>query len=198
MIILLENIIMKQKVFIVLALFYSIQLFIACCPDETYDYTIVDVDSRLLVLNDNQFVEVTEQDTINKEDLLISIQMEIDEVLVSEVWNELNKIGVQSSYASIDCFGPTINYVNSIQNIEVFAVDENNAEVEVSDDLLVQEVDTTIAEFLSFADSVSFQESFTLVFSDVTNLSTEATFRIRVSLSNNVIVETVTNKVNFN
>ena len=122
----------------ILALMYAVQFVISCCPDETYEYTFNGVDSTMYILEDNQFVEVLPQDTVNKEDLLIDISMEIDRVLVSEVWEEVNKLGIQSMYASIDCFGPTINYTNSIQSIEVVAIDANNQEVDVTNDLIVQ------------------------------------------------------------
>lgn len=189
---------MKQKIISVLVLIYSVQFLISCCPDEVYEYTFNGVNSVMYTLNDNQFVEVLPQDTVNKEDLLIDITMEIDRVLVSEVWQEINKLGIQSTYAAIDCFGPTINYVNSIESIEVIAVDANNQEVDVTNDLIVQGNNVSIAEFLSFADSVYFQERFELQFGDVTNLSSEATFRIRITLTDNVVLETVTNQVNFN
>ena len=186
---------MKQKVFIILALIYSVQLIISCCPNETINYTLTDLTSRNLVLEGNSFVEVASTDTVNKEDLLLEVIF-TGEQTVTDLMKDVKKLGVQSAYAAIDCF-QDINYINRVASMEVFAIDvSDNSEVNVTNDIIV-DGGLSISDYIQqFNPTVN--DGLLIDFNETSNLPSQAQFRISVSLDDNTDIETITNQVNFN
>lgn len=188
---------MRQKIVITLALIYSIQFIISCCPNETYQNTVTGVSSRTLILDGINFVEVTNQDTINKEDLLLEVLLQGSQVL-SSVFKDVKKIGFQSSYASIDCEDFTINYINRVESIEVIAIDvSDNSEVNVTNDVVAEGTQQSLTQYI-LENNPSVNDGLLVDFSNTNNLPSQAEFRIRVLLNDNTVVETTTNQVNFN
>jgi len=188
---------MRQKIVITLAFIYCIQFIISCCPNETYQNTITGVSSRTLILDGINYVEVTNQDTIDKEDLLLEILLQGNQVL-SSVLKDVKKIGFQSTYASIDCEEATIVYLNRVAGIEVIAIDVNdNSEVDVTNDLVAEGTQQTLAEYI-LGNNPSVNDGLLADFTDTSNLPSQAEFRIRLLLDDNTFVETTTNQVNFN
>lgn len=190
---------MRRKIIIVFVAIFSLQLIASCCKEEVYEYTVTGVSSRTLTLNGINFIEITDQDVIDKEDLQLEVVFQGTEVLISELINKISKVGFQSAYASIDCPDPIINYKNQVVQVEIVAIDinNNNAEVNVTNDLVISGGQTTIAEYLSI-NSPNVRDGFVVEFNDVSNLPSQAEFKIKAYLDNNTIVETVTNQVNFN
>lgn len=188
---------MRQKIIITLAFIYSIQFIISCCPNETFQNTITGVSSRTLILDGINYVEVTNQDTIDKEDLLLEILMQGNQVL-SSVFKDVKKIGFQSSYASIDCEDATIVYLNRVSGIEVIAIDlSDNSEVDITNDLVADGTQQSLAEYI-LDNNPSVNDGLLADFSNLSNLPSQGEFRIRVLLDDNTVVETTTNQVNFN
>lgn len=192
---------MRQKVFIILALFYSVQFLISCCDDKTYEYTITSVTTRTLQLdtsNGFSFLDVDDQQAIDKEDLIIEVLFQGNIVQVADVLYEVSKAGMQSTYAAIDCEEPAIIYNNRVQSVEVIAIDVNNLETDVTNDLVIQGSQQSIADYIAESFVISVADGFLVEFNDVTNLSSQAVFRIRATLDDNTVVQVTTNQVNFN
>lgn len=192
---------MRQKVFIILALFYSVQFLISCCDEQSYEYTVTSASTRTLILdtsNGFSFIEVDDQQAIDKEDLIIEVLFEGNIVRVASIVQDARKVGMQSAYAAIDCEDPFITYNNSVQSIEVIAIDVNNVETDVTNDLVIQGSQQSIAEYISERFVISVSDGLIVEFSDVSNLQSQATFKIRATLDDNTVIETTTNQVNFN
>lgn len=192
---------MRQKVFIILALFYSVQFLISCCNNQTLEYTVTGVTTRTLILDTNNgfsFIEISDQQAIDKEDLIIDIQFGGTSVEVAGLLNEVGELGMQSAYAAIDCEDQTIVYNNRVQSVEITAIDVNNVETDVTNDLVIQGSQQSIADYINESFVISVFDGIVVEFNDVTNLSSQAVFRIRATLDDNTIVETTTNQVNFN
>lgn len=188
---------MRQKIVIILALFYSIQLIVSCCPEETIENTIRDVSFTPFILEDNRFVEVTESDMIDKEDLLLDIILRGDQINVASLKKELSKLGTQSAHASIDCDDPTFIFKNRINSIEIFAVDTNNADTEITGDLVIMGSNQSITDYVS-ENLLTVFDSFSGDFSNTNNLPATASFRIELFLDDGMTVITETNQINFN
>jgi hypothetical protein len=188
---------MRQKIITILALFYSIQFIVSCCPDGTIENTIRGVSSRTLVLDQNIFVEVSGQDPINKEDLILEVLLTGDQINLGSTMNELKKLGMPSAYAAIDCDDQTIVYKNQVNDISIFAVDENSADVDITGDLVIQGTDVSIASYLS-DHLLSVFDGFVVEFNNTDNLPNVASFRIEVALDDGNTVVTETNTINFN
>ena len=188
---------LKNKVVIVFAIFFALQMIVSCCPESTYEYTVTGVSTRALKLEGNNFVAVSSQDLIQKEEVILEIIFEGTEVQVSHVMKEVSKLGVQSAYAAIDCEDATINYKNKVDRVEIFAVDANSTEVEVTHDAVIQGSQESIASYIA-ANILSVRNGLAVSFSNVSNIPSEASFRIRAFLSDNTVVEAVTNQVSFN
>jgi hypothetical protein len=192
---------MRQKVFIILALFYSVQLLISCCDEQSFEYTVTSASTRTLILDTNNgfsFIEVDDQQAIDKEDLIIEVLFQGNIVQVADVVHEMRKVGIQSTYAAIDCEDPTIIYNNRVQSIEVIAIDVNNLETDVTNDLVIQGSQQSIADYISESFVISVADGIIVEFNDVSNLQSQAVFRIRATLDDNTVIETTTNQVNFN
>jgi hypothetical protein len=192
---------MRQKVFIILALFYSVQFLISCCNNQTLEYTVTGVTTRTLILDTNNgfsFIEISDQQAIDKEDLIIDIQFGGTSIEVAGLLNEVGELGMQSAYAAIDCEDQTIVYNNRVQSVEITAIDVNNVETDVTNDLVIQGSQQSIADYINESFVISVFDGIVVEFNDVTNLSSQAVFRIRATLDDNTIVETTTNQVNFN
>jgi len=190
---------MKQKVFIILALIYSVQFVVSCCPSKTFEQTITGVSTRTLQLDTNgfSFIEVNDQQSIDKEDLIIEVLLDGTSIQVGSLMKEVRKLGMQSAYAAIDCEDATIVYVNSVQNVEIVAIDANNIETDVTNDLVIQGGTQSIADYIG-NNIISVFDGFVVEFNDVTNLSAQAEFRITATLDDNTVLEITTNQVNFN
>lgn len=188
---------MKQKVIIVLALFYSIQMIVSCCPMETFEHVIRGATSRTLVLEENRFTEISGQDPINKEDLILEVLLQGDRLNISSLMHEFKKLGPQSAYAAIDCEEPTIVFRNRLDRVEIFAVDINNAEVDITGDLVMQGSDQSINEYVS-ENLLSIFDGFLVEFNNVDNLPAVASFKIQLFLDDGGVIEIETNAINFN
>ena len=192
---------MRQKVFIILTLFYSVQFLISCCDQKTYEYTVNSVATRTLQLDTNNgfsFLLVDDQQSIDKEDLLIEVLFQGNIEQVASVVHEVSKAGMQSTYAAIDCEDPAIIYNNRVESVEVIAIDVNNLETDVTNDLVIYGSQQSIADFINDSYVISVTDGFLLEFNDVTNLSSQAVFRISATLDDNTVVTVTTNQVNFN
>jgi hypothetical protein len=188
---------MKQKVVFILALFYSVQLIIACCPEETIENTIRDVSVRPFTLQDNTAVDVMPNDVIDKEALIMTISLEGDQIRIGSLFNEFQKIGPQSAYAAIDCFNdPIFVYKNNVERIEVIAVDTNNAESDVTGDMVIFGSDQSIASYVS-ENQLTVLDRFEVEFSNTNNIPATASFKIQVFLDDGTVAVTETDIINF-
>ena len=141
---------------------------------------------------------MTDQQTINKEDLIIEVLLEGTSIQIASLMKDVRKLGMQSTYASIDCEDATLVYANQIASVEIIAIDVNSFnETDVTNDLVIQGADQNIADYVSNNILTAF-DGFIVEFSDVTNVPTQARFRINITLDDNTVVETTTNQVNFN
>ena len=188
---------MRQKVISILVLFYSIQLIIACCPNDVLQQTINSVFTRPLVLVGNRFVEVSSQEFIDKEDLLLEVVLDGNQINIGGLPKELKKFSFQSSYASIDCDEPSIVYANRVSRIEILVVDTNNAESDITSDFVIEESGQSIADYLS-ENTVGIFDGFLLDLENTDNVPDSASFKTRVFLDDGNMVVTETNRINFN
>lgn len=188
---------MRKKVGIVLFVMFGIQLIASCCPDETFEYLINGVAIRPLVLQGNQFIEVTSQDNIDKSSLLIEVAFTGDRRVIGSVLHKVGRLGFESAHAT-SCPDQTILYANRVTAMSVLVRDVNtNAFVDITNSVEVDQRQLSIGQFL-IEESPSLDDVFLLSITDVSGIANQAEIIVRAQLDNNVGVEAVTTQLNFN
>jgi hypothetical protein len=124
---------MLKKSIILLTLFFLLQTISSCfdCPDiESYNVNYTGV--KINAFNTAGFydVAVMETDTIYKNAFGLTVGMIIEMEQTAQNFEKWNAFAFQSAAAMInDCPGPFYYYVDSIENLRIFASVSDTSEV---------------------------------------------------------------------
>lgn len=183
-----------------LALICATLWLTSCCNEDTYEVTITGVESRALVTNvNNSLVAFDPQDPINKEDLFIEIDFIEQEQIVST--QGLNKVGSDVPMleaAVVPCEDQIVIYKNRVVSVkvEVLDVDNPNARIDVTDQLVVQNTQISIADYV--LDSGPGLGGFVAEFTNTDNLPDSIAYEVAVTLDDGGTITASAGPIDFN
>lgn len=190
---------MIRKNLYLIFLFLGLITFYSCCNEETVEVTITGIETRALILDGNNLIDVDAQNSINKEDLIMEVQ-----ILETEVIASLNKFQKKSSdsnvleSAVVPCGDQIFIYKNRIESIrvDILDVDNNNQRIDVTNQLVIRGSQQTISEFLS--ENNEGLRDFYLMFADVSNIPGRIEYDINVTLSDGLTYSVTEGIINVN
>ena len=172
---------------------------ISCCDQETFEITFTGIESRTFVEENNALVEFGQQDLIDKEDLVIAVDLLETQVLISEVRFQKKQSDVQVAQAAVvPCADPEITYANRLQSIivEVIDVENGNTRIDVSDQILVRGFNQSLTEFITL-NGLGISD-FELIFSDTTNIPNRIEYVVEATFEDNSVFSVTGGIINFN
>jgi hypothetical protein len=99
-------------------------LMIACCSEPTYEITIIDIESRALISDGINVIEFDKQNSIDKDEFVIEIDIiEQEEIASSEFLNHKDGDTKVSRAAVVPCADQVLIYKNNIESIKVEVLD---------------------------------------------------------------------------
>lgn len=174
-------------------------ILMGCCADETYEVTITGLETRAYTIEGNQFLDVSEQTPVNKEDLVISVSFDEDEILISNnsYQKRESKVDVFES-AVVPCGDATFIYTNRLETIrvEVVDVDNANARIDITNQLRIVGTDQSLVDYIS--ENKEWLRDFLIEFDDTTNIPNRIRYDIEVTLDDNSILNSSGGIINFN
>ena len=190
---------MKKKIKNVPILLLLIACLIACCDTDNYEVTVTGVESRALILQDNSYVEFDEQNPINREDFFIEVRFTETEVIVSNTLSkqEDSDITVLEG-AVVPCEDQFVEFINQVESIRVdlIDVDNGNSSSDITDQLLVQATQQSVADYVSeFGPGIG---GFLIDLSQVTSIPDRIRYSIEVTTDDSQVFTTTSGIIQFN
>ena len=190
---------MKKKIKNLLLLSLLIICVSACCDTDTYEVTVTGVESRALILQDNNFVEFDEQNPINREDFFIEVEFTETEMIVS---NTLSKpsdadITVLES-AVVPCEDQVVEFINQVESIRVdlIDIDNGNSSSDITDQLLVQGTQQSLADYIS--GNGPGIGGFLIDLSQLISIPDRISYSIEVTTDDGLVFNTTSGIIQFN
>lgn len=190
---------MKKKIQFVFFLIFGSQCMIACCDEETFEVRITGMESRALILDGINAVEVNSQNPIDKEDLILEASFIEVQELVTTGPSKQNKKEVEVMEAAVvPCSDPTFIYKNNIVSVkvEVLDVDNGNARTDITNQMVIQGTQLSIADYI--AQSNPGIRNLLVQVADVTNIPNRIEYTIEATLDDGLILSSGGGIINFN
>jgi hypothetical protein len=190
---------MKKKIKHVSILILLIVCLSACCDSDTYEVTVTGVESRALVLQDNSFVEFNEQIPINREDFFIEVRFTETEMIVSNTLSKQNDSDITVlEGAVVPCEDQIVEFINQVESIRVdlIDVDSGNSSSDITDQLLVQGTQQSVADYVSeFGPGIG---KFLIDLSQVSSIPGRISYSIEVTTDDGLVFTTTSGIIQFN
>lgn len=189
---------MRDRIRNIILLTLVLQVLVACCRADTYEITITALDSRALILEGGNFVEVEEETTLDKEDLILELLViEVEEIVLNGFDKVDKEIQVLEA-AVVPCEDQIVIFKNSIDSIkvEVLDADNNNSSIDVTDQLVILGTQQPLSEYI--AENNPGIGDLLMEFSDTSNIPDRITYVIEATLDDGQIIRTTGGIINFN
>ncbi len=156
---------MKTKVFTVLTVMFSLQLFFSCCKCEnkTFEnfYTAVSIEPfyRAISATEGERIIINENDIVDKDNFsfILNFDIESNQIAMHSILNRFSDFGFATANASIDCFcedGYVQNYPNQISEVTIYSIDTStNEKIDVTNNFDFQNYDNEFISINSIIDS---------------------------------------------
>ena len=190
---------MKKSIRIALMLFISVAFMTSCCDEGTYQITITGLESEILEKDGNTLSPFDLQNTIAKEDFVISVRFEENEVLISKNSFQKKKSDAEVLNAAVvPCGDATFVYTNKIQSVKVEILDSNNgnARIDITDQLKIFGSNESLTDYV--AENKDWLRDFLIDFSDTSNIPNRIEYDVQITLDDGLVVSSAGGIINFN
>jgi hypothetical protein len=174
-------------------------LMIACCSEPTYEITIIDIESRALILDGINVIEFDKQNSIDKDEFVIEIDIiEQEEIASSEFLNHKDGDTKVSRAAVVPCADQVLIYKNNIKSIkvEVLDVGTDNERIDITNQLVIVGTQTSISQYISQnPQGIGY---FLVQFSDTSNIPGRIEYVIEANLDDGTIINAMNGVIIFN
>jgi len=190
---------MKEKFKIVFVIILVAQLMIACCSEKTIEVTIAGMESRALISDGYSSTELDKQNSIDKDELIIDVDIiELEEIVSSETDHNKKEETKVLHAAVVPCADPEFTYKNRIESIkvEVLDSDNNNERIDITKQVVEVGTQTSISEYIS-QNTIGIG-NFWIEFSDTTNIPDRIEYIIEAILDDGTKIDSRNGIINFN
>lgn len=184
---------------IVITIFLIALLMSGCCNEKTYEVTITGLESRAWIFDGISLTEFDIQNSINKEVLVIELDIiDVETIVSNELENNKNSKTKVLKAAVVPCEDQVVVFKNNIISIKVEILDVNNANerIDVTNQLVIQGSQTTIPQFI--AENPQGISDLFVQFSDTSNLPDRMDYEIEATLDDGSTINTMNGTINFN
>ncbi|SDG82079.1 hypothetical protein [Psychroflexus sediminis] len=190
---------MKPQALNVFAVILMPPLLMSCCDETTYFLSITDLESRVLVSEGSTTIEYDGQNTIDKEDFIIEVDViSIENIALNEENNIQNDRPEFIYAAVVPCEDQILINTNKIETIkvELIDVDNNNERLDVTSQMQIVGAQQPISEFISETNGNI--GGFQIEFSDTTGIPNTIDYEIEATLDDGSTINTRGGVVRFN
>lgn len=190
---------MKRKMKSASLFILGMLIMTGCCSTDTYEITITGVESRALILQDNNFVEFDEQNPIEREDFFIEIQITEMETIASNTLSKQSDSDITVlEGAVVPCEDQFVEFINQVESIRVdlIDVDNGNLSTDITDQLLVQGTQQSVVDYVSeYGPGIG---GFLVDLSQVTSIPDRISYSIEGTTDDGLVFTTTSGIIQFN
>jgi hypothetical protein len=185
----------KMKIKNIITFILLAQLIIGCCDTNTYEVTISGLESRALIFDGNNPVEIDEKSPIDKEDLVIELLItELESIASSEQIKTDVKV---LKAAVVPCGDDEFIYSNKIESVKVEILNLNNNErIDITNQLVVLGTAESISEYIP-SNSPGTRD-YLMKLSDTSNIPNQIDYLIEATLNDGSKISSTGGTINFN
>ncbi len=177
-----------------------ISLMTACCPVETIEIFITDMETRALILDGINYVEFDQENPIDKEDLIIEVAFIEDEFIVSNTPLQKSTEDLEVLEAAVvPCGEDELVFKSSIESlrVEVLDPDNENVRTDITNQLVMQgESQQSIPDYISENNPGIRNLLFEL--SDTSNIPNRIIYDVEVTLDDGLQLNSSGGIISFN
>lgn len=174
-------------------------LMSACCSEPTYEITITGMESRALISDGVNVMEFDKQNSIDKEEFIIEIDIIEQEKIVSiEPGNNKDRDTKVLRAAVVPCADQVLIYKNNIESIkvEILDVNKDNERIDITSQMVILDTQTSISQYVS--ENLQGVGGFLVQFSDTSNIPNRIEYVIEATLDDGTRINAMNGIITFN
>ena len=206
---------MKKKVFLILTIMFSSQLFFSCidcdCDDKIFEnfYTAVFIEPfyRAQSATEGERITINEDDIVSKDNFsfILRFDLESNEIANMNILNKLSDFGFTTAYASIDCFceeNYKQTYPDQVREVTIYSFNTStNERIDVTNNFDFQNYDDEFISINSIIDSSVTADreinSLDFILINPENITNTTVFEVEAELNSGTILTYETEEINF-
>jgi hypothetical protein len=172
---------------------------IACCSEPTYEITIIGIESRALISDGINVMEFDKQNSIDKDEFTIEIDIiEQEKIVLSETGNHKGGDRKVLKAAVVPCADQVLIYKNNIQSIkvEILDINKDNERIDITNQMVILGTQTSISQYIS--QNPQGLGGFLVQFSDTSSIPSRIEYVIEATLDDGTKINAMNGIITFN